>query len=87
MIEQMPVHEAAVALGMILRQADIFIQVIRRSFGKADDAFAVHFNEPCIYTDRRASGSQAEHGFGIALQQADDQVRTCFCEIFFIIEF
>ncbi|MNN75445.1 hypothetical protein D3C81_1917500 [compost metagenome] len=47
----------------------------------------MHLHELGIDADRRASGRQAEHGFGIALQQTDNQVRTGLYEIFFTAEF
>ncbi|MNE43442.1 hypothetical protein D3C80_1376170 [compost metagenome] len=86
MVEQMLVHEAAVALRMVFRQAHIFIEIIRGCFGKADQPFAVHLDQSGIDSDRRAAGSKTEYGSGIALQQTDDQISTGFREIFLVLE-
>ncbi|MNN92937.1 hypothetical protein D3C81_2112950 [compost metagenome] len=87
MAEQMLIHEAAVALRMIHGQTYIFIQIKGGGFGETNDTFVVHFHQLGIYADRRASGSQTKYGFGIALQQTDNQIGSGLCEILIILKF
>ncbi|MNY71364.1 hypothetical protein D3C86_2096960 [compost metagenome] len=67
---------------MINRQSNVFIQIVGRRLGEADDAFGMHFHQLGIDANRRASGSKAQHSLGIALQQADNQARSGLREIF-----
>ncbi|MNW70319.1 hypothetical protein D3C74_495820 [compost metagenome] len=71
---------------MIHRQADVFIEIIGRGFGEADQALVIHFHQSGIDANRRTAGGQTEHGLWVALKQTGNQIGTGLYEILITVE-
>ena len=68
MIEQVPVHEAPVALPVLARQAAVLVQVYRGDLGKVEVSALVPLDQVLVGAHRGTAGRQAEH----AVRLVDD---------------
>ena len=65
MVKQGAVHEAPIALGVLLRQAAVLVQVDGRDLGEVDIALVVPLDQLLVGAHGGAAGSQAQHAVGL----------------------
>ena len=68
-LEQILLHEVAVALRMVLRQADVFIQVEGGDLGKVEPFFAMQANQFPIHAQGRSARGKSQHASGLPADQ------------------
>ena len=65
-VEQLIVHEIAIAALMGAFQTDVLVQIVGTNLGKINKAFAVQADELLIGRNRRGTGGKTDHGVGLA---------------------
>ena len=73
-IEQVAVHEAPVAFGMLLGQAAVLVQVDAGDLGEVQVALVVPLDQLFIGTHGGAAGGQAQHAVGFHDDLSRDDV-------------
>ncbi len=64
-------HEAVIGLGMLPRNADVFVQVERGDAAPVE----VHRDELAVQQDGSAAGGEAQHGVGLFCKQPGNDPR------------
>ena len=65
MVKQVAVHEAPIALGVLLRQAAVLVQVDGRDLGEVDIALVVPLDQLLVGAHGGAAGGQTQHAVGL----------------------
>ena len=65
MVKQVAVHEAPIALGVLLRQAAVLVQIDGRDLGEVDIALVVPLDQLLVGAHGGAAGGQTQHAVGL----------------------
>ena len=65
MVKQVAVHKAPIALGVLLRQAAVLVQIDGRDLGEVNIALVVPLDQLLVGAHGGAAGSQAQHAVGL----------------------
>ena len=74
-VEQVLLHEVAVALRMRRPQAHVFVEVERRDLREIEPLLPVQADQLAVQGQRRAAGRQAQHAIGLSADQVRDEPR------------
>jgi hypothetical protein len=72
--EEMLVHEIVVALRMVHRQTDVFVEIERRHPREIELLLLVQPHELLIQTEGRGTRRHAEHGVRLGVEQFRDDL-------------
>ena len=65
-------HEVVVALGMVLLQAHVFVEIERGDLREVEPLVLVHSCQLLVEPQGRAPGWQSEHGVGFGIERLGD---------------
>ena len=85
-VEQILVHEIAIALVVGAVQADVFVEVIGIHIGEVQLLRVAAARELLIHGHGRGAGGQTQHGLLLALHHVGDNVRRGHSRILRMIE-